>query len=893
MPKKPINHYEHTDKLPNNPTQELSGFAENDDFAPARYPRDTALDPQLVWKGKDQQNDSDLEVQAVPIYIQEHIQPQAIIETIRAHDQKDLDQIGSLFEGFNDLDFDQKIEFYQHEQNWHNRFILGDSLAVMNSLAEKEGFKNGVQTIFFDPPYGIKFSSNWQVSTRKQSVDDAKIEGVTAQPEQIKAFRDTWELGIHSYLAYLRDRLAVVHELLDNSGSVFVQISDENVHLVRCVLDEVFGGENAVATIAWTRGELTSSSSISSVFDYLLWYAKKKDELKYRQLYMEWNERTADPLLKSYEKVELPDGTRRGMKSKEKEDPSLLPEGSRRFVDYSVTSQTAGDATYPYEFEGKTFVPTSDRGWAASRDGLDRMAKQGRLFAPGKSLRYIRYSADSPGRSTTNLWTDTAGGRSGKSYVVETNPKVIQRCILMTTGPGDLVLDPTCGSGTTAYVAEQWGRRWITVDTSKVALALARTRLMSAKYPYYRLEDAEDIKRGFLYKTAPYVSLSDMANNLEIDDIHAEYAEKLKPIRAEMNRLIGENWEEWEVPSETDTEWDIELQKLHREWLALRRKRQSRMDASTARRAKSETLYDQPYQDNKRVRVSGPFTVESLSPHHVFESSDAESDIPTSAFTETEQDYHKHILEHLKTAGVQNRLKEQRITFDWLEEYPGEWIHAEGATINENDKTQRIAISIGPQYGTVGSQWINEAAKEAVRRTPKFDLLIVAGFNFEGYTADEDMRMGSLNILPIKMSPELMVRELKNTGEGNLFMVFGEPDIEIDDKKDGTISVKLLGVDVYDPVKGLLRSDTPEDIACWFIDTAYNGEAFMVRHAYFTGENEPYKQLQKALKAEINEEAWEALYRTESLPFAKPESGKIAVKVINHFGDEVMKEYKV
>ena len=893
MPKKPINHYEHTDKLPNNPTQELSGFAEDDDFKPTRYPRDIALDPQLVWKGKDQQNDNDLEVPAVPIYIQEHIQPQAIIEVLRAQQQKESDQIGSLFEGFENLDFEQKIEFYQHEQNWHNRFILGDSLAVMNSLAEKEGLKNSVQTIFFDPPYGIKFSSNWQVSTRKQSVDDAKIEGVTPQPEQIKAFRDTWELGIHSYLAYLRDRLVVVHELLNNSGSVFVQISDENMHLVRCVLDEVFGGENAVTTVAWTRGELTSSSSISSVFDYLLWYAKNKDEIKYRQLYMEWNERAPDPLLKSYEKVELPDGTRRGMRSKEKEDPSLLPEGSRRFVDYSVTSQTAGDATYPYEFEGKIFVPTSDRGWAASREGLDRMAKQGRLFAPGKSLRYIRYSADSPGRSTTNLWTDTAGGRSGKSYVVETNPKVIQRCILMTTDPGDLVLDPTCGSGTTAYVAEQWGRRWITVDTSKVALALARTRLMAAKYPYYRLEDVDDIKAGFCYKTAPYVSLSDMANNTEIDDIHAEYAEKLDPRRTEMNALAEQNWEEWEVPTETDSSWDPELQKLHREWLSLKRERQLTMDASTAKRAKSETLYDQPYVDKKRVRVTGPFTVESLSPHLVFESADAENGAPTFVPSETEQDYHKHILEHLKTAGVQNRLKDQRITFDWLEEHPGEWIHAEGVWTDKDEKTKNIAISIGPQYDTVGPQWIREAAKEAVRKISEYDLLIVAGFAFEGYTADEDTRIGSLPILPVKISPELMVRELKNTGEGNLFMVFGEPDVKIVENQDDSISVKLLGVDVYDPGQGLLRSGTPEDIACWFIDTAYNGEAFIVRHAYFTGKNEPYKQLQKALKAEINEDAWEALYRTESISFAKPESGKIAVKVINHYGDEVMKEYKV
>ena len=891
MPKKPIKHYEHTDKLPNNPTQELSGFAENDDFAPTRYPRDIALDPQLVWKGKDQQNDDDLEVQAVPIYIQEHIQPQAIIEAIRAHEQKKSDQIGNLFEGFDNLDFNQKIEFYQHEQNWHNRFILGDSLAVMNSLAEKESLKKGVQMIYFDPPYGIKFKSNWQVSTRKRDVSDTKAEDVTPQPEQIKAFRDTWKGGINSYLTYLRDRLTVARELLAESGSIFVQISDENVHFVRCLLDEVFGSENFVSAIAWTRGDMTSSTSLSSVFDYLLWYVKDRDQMKYRPLYIEWDERSADPLLASYVRVELPDLSKRRMSKKERENPALLSEGSRRFVDYQATSQSGDKGKY--EFEGRIFMPPGDRGWVSNQTGLDRLAKQGRLLAAGRSLRYIRYASDFPGREITNLWTDTSGGRSEKAYVVETNPKVVQRCMLMTTDPGDLVFDPTCGSGTTAYVAEQWGRRWITVDTSKVALALARTRLMSAKYSYYRLEDADDIKKGFAYKTAPYVSLSDMANNTEIDDIHAEYAQKLDPIRAEMNRLIGENWEEWEVPAETDTEWDAESQKLHRYWLSLKRERQLMMDASTAKRAKSEVLYDQPYQDKKRIRVTGPFTMESLSPNLVLDPTNTEQSTPTSVSSENVQDYHKHILEHLKTAGVQNRLKEQRITFDWLEEHPGEWIHAEGVWTGKDEKTQNVAISIGPQYDTVGKQWMREAAKEAVRKLAKYDLLIVAAFAFEGYTADEDTRIGSLPILPVKISPELMVRELKNTGEGNLFMVFGEPDVEIVDNKDGTLSVKLLGVDVYDPVKGLLRSNTPEDIACWFIDTDYNGEAFFVRHAYFTGENEPYKQLQKALKAEINEEAWEALYRTESLPFAKPESGKIAVKVINHFGDEVMKEYKV
>ena len=535
MPKKPIDHYGHPDKLPNNPTQELSGFAEEEAHAPTLYPRDAALDPQLVWKGKDQQNDSDLEVPAVPIYTQEHIQPQAIIENLRAHKQRESDQIELLFEGFDGLDFNQKIEFYQHEQNWHNRFILGDSLAVMNSLAEKDRLKSNVQMIYFDPPYGIKFSSNWQVSTRKREVSDTKAEDVTPQPEQVKAFRDTWELGIHSYLAYLRDRLIVARELLTDSGSIFVQISDENVHRVRCLLDEVFGDTNFVSTITWVRANMTSSTELASISDYLLWYAKDKDQMKYNQLWMEWDERAADPLLKSYTQVELEDGTRRGMTRAEKENPGLLSVGSRRFINLSVSSQSSQGYAGKYEFQGKVFTPPNSRTWSASSEGLDRLAKQERLIGKKSALRYIRYAIDSPGNSITNLWTDTAGGRSGRTYVVETHPKVIQRCVLMTTDPGDLVFDPTCGSGTTAYVAEQWGRRWITVDTSRVALALARTRLMAAKYPYYRLEDGNDIKQGFAYRTAPHVSLSDMANNTEVDEIHAKYAEKLDPLLELLN----------------------------------------------------------------------------------------------------------------------------------------------------------------------------------------------------------------------------------------------------------------------------------------------------------------------------------------------------------------------
>ena len=889
MSKKPIDHYQHDDKRANIPTQELSGFAEEAETSPetTRYPRDTALDPQLVWKGKDEQDASPLGIHAVPIYAQEHIQPEAIIQMLRKKTKADSGQAELLFEEFSGLQLEERVEFYQHEQNWNNRLILGDSLLVMNSLSEKEALKSRVQTIYFDPPYGIKFGSNWQVSTRKPNVGDTKTEDVTRQPEQIRAFRDTWELGIHSYLAYLRDRLTVARELLTDSGSIFLQISDENVHLVRCLMDEVFGSENFVSTITWARANMTSATGLASISDYLLWYAKDKEQMKYNQLWMEWDERTPDPLLRRYTQVELPDKTRRGMTRTEREKPWLLPEGSRRFLELSVSSQTRSNTTSEYEFEGQTYMPPGNRGWSTSQEGLNRMAKQRRLVGKQRALYYIRYATDAIGRPITNIWTDTAGSRE-RSYVVETQPKVIQRCILMTSDPGDLVLDPTCGSGTTAYVAEQWGRRWITVDTSRVALALARTRLMSAVYPYYQLQDDEDIKEGFVYKTAPHISLSDMANNLEIDDIHADYAPRLDEIRERLNRNLGADWEEWEVPQEPDSSWGAETQRLHRQWLSLKRERQVDMDASTARRATNETLYDGPREERHRTRVTGPFTVESLSPHRIQEES--EGLITNRASSD---DYHTRIVDYLKTAGVQNRIKAQRLTFDWLSPFPGEYLHAEGAYTDENGESRSVAISIGPQYETVGRQWMSGAVKEAMRRIPKFEVLIVLGFNFEGYTANERTRIGTLPILPIKMNHELMVGELKNTGVGNLFMLFGEPDIEIQRRPDDMLVVKLLGVDVFDARQGLVRSNDPGEIACWFIDTDYDEEAFFVRHAYFTGADEPYRQLRRALRSEIDESAWERLSRTESLPFAVPASGKIAVKVINHYGDEVLQVYEV
>lgn len=969
------------DSRTNIPTAELRDFVADDENAPKTmlYPRDTSLDPQLVWKGKDEQDSADLEVPVVPIYIQEKIHPQALIEDIRANAQGDGGHgQADLFGDFNGIDFEQLIEFYQHNHHWSNRMILGDSLQVMASLSEKEGLKGKVQMIYLDPPYGIKFGSNWQVSTRKREVKDGKAEDFTRQPEQIKAFRDTWELGIHSYLAYLRDRLQVAKELLTDSGSIFVQIGDENVHIVRCLMDEVFGSNNFCSMIVFTKTGSLVSDELSNVSDYLLFYAKDRELQKFRSLLYSKEELGISD---SYSWIELPDLTRRGLNASEKRDKSEIPIDVKYYQPTSLISSGTGVEGSPsFIFNGKRYEVPSNSHWKTTIKGLQRLVTANRVVPTTNSLRYIRYLSDYPVAPISNIWTGLGAGSFTEEqvYVVQTSPRVIQRCLLMTTDPGDLVLDPTCGSGTTAYVAEQWGRRWITTDTSRVALALARTRLMSAKFPYYFLADSEegrkkamevtgkipaqdaprpggDIKKGFVYKTVPHITLKSIANNPEIDTIHAKWQATLEPLRAELNGLRGQSWEEWEIPREAETPWDDGERKLfarvqtlrqaaepdtiaiagalhalnsnlkreykldtlperpadpwpeahaeiHRQWWAARRERQREIDASIARNADTETLYDQPYEDKKRVRVTGPFTVESLSPHRVLPVDD-DGAAPPRAETQAKQDaadFAAMILDNLRKAGVQNTVKAERLHFDRLEPYAGRWLHAEGEYTEADGAVKRVAVSIGPEHGTVGAAQVKEASKEAVQGIG-FDMLLVCGFAFDPSVTEEAKRYGKLVILPVKMNPDLAMGDdlLKKTGSGNLFMVFGEPDIQpVDPKtgklaarKDGTLQIEIKGLDIYDPTTGQIRSHSTADIACWFIDTNYNGESFFVRHAYFTGGDEPYEKLRKALKADIDEAAWEALYSTKSRAFPKPETGKIAVKVINHYGDEVVKVF--
>jgi len=877
----PVDAIKHKDSRVNIPTEELRDFVADEEQAPKTilYPRDPSLDPQLVWRGKDEQDRQDLAVTAVPIYIQEKIHPQALIDALPRAARADDEQL-NMFADFNGLDddFEKKVDFYSQrddrQKHWTNRLVLGDSLLVMTSLAEKEGLKGKVQTVYFDPPYGIKFGSNWQVSTRKRDVKDGKHEDATRQPEQVRAFRDTWQLGIHSYLAYLRDRLIAARELLTETGSVFVQIGDENVHLVRSVMDEVFGSENFCSLITCSKTTGTTGRLLPGTADYVVWFAKQIEQVKYKQLFRE--KAFGGEGASMYTLVELPNGERRRLTQQESNDLSMLPKNSRICRLADLTSPRVREARtgyFPIEINGVEYLPRKGE-WKTNAEGIARLKMAGRIALSGQTPAYVRRIDDFPAFAITNIWDDI-GAATDKVYVVQSGTTMVERCLLMSTDPGDLILDPTCGSGTTAYVAEQWGRRWITCDTSRVALALARSRLMAAKFPYYLLADSPegikkeadlsgqmpplhpttgDVRKGFVYKRVPHVTLKSIANNPDI--------------RAGMTR--------------------------------------AEIDAAVARHADTETLFDQPYEDNKRVRVCGPFSVESLSPHRTIsvEEKKRRAEVGNASVglkmrVVGADDFGRMILENLKKAGVQNTVKNQRLKFDSLDPYAGEWIHGQ-ATYTESDGTpKRAAICIGPEHGTVGSMLVKEAAKEAVRGVG-FDMLIVCGFAFDPSVTEEAKHYGKLVVLPTKMNPDLAMGDelLKKTGAGNLFMVFGEPDVEIKKQKDGKVLVEVKGLDVYDPTTGVIRSSSTEDIACWFIDTDYNGESFFVRHVYFGGkandkDGGPYDKLRRALRAEIDEAAWSTLYGYVSRPFTKPASGKIAVKVINHYGDEVLKVFSL
>lgn len=881
----PVDSITHGDKRTNIPTADAHAFVDPaiEEVRKVRYARDESLDPQLVWRGKyppaDEISETDLDLvtDVPPIYIQEKIDPRVLIENLRRTAERSEDEPElKLFESFDGLGGLDQVDFYKHDANWSNRMILGDSLQVMASLAEREKLRGKVQMVYIDPPYGISFGSNWQGTTSRTEVKDGRIDDLTREAEQIRAFRDTWELGIHSYLSYLRDRLAVARDLMTESGSCLLQISDENVHLVRSLMDEVFGRENFIALIPFRKKTMPFGTLfIEQMDDFIIWYAKTRTDsrgrmvAKYRKLFR------SDPSTVGYSNVELSDGRRMSVNAAV-DAFGEVPADARYWTSKSLepSGPMESGRFKPY-FEGREYEHPKN-GYATDETGMKRLMAAGRIVPSGSLLRYVLYADDKPFGDLTAPWQDTVGA-DGKRYVVQTNSKVIERCVLMCTDPGDLVIDPTCGSGTTAYVAEKLGRRWITVDTSRVALTLARQRLMWACFPWYLLADSEagrskahelwgeeqpaqppshDIRLGFLWQRVPHITVRSIAQNPDIDP--------------SMSRDAAEK--------------------------------------AIARHAEYDVLFDRPLEDSKTVRVAGPFTVESLTPHRSL-SFDERSVTRSETEAATEPDastFEQSILENLAKAGVQNGRRQERMGFSSFETYAGEYIQAIGRRDDESDGAgpSRIAIAIGPQYGTVGASYVKNAAREAMS-AEGVELLAILGFAFDpqvtGLTkgdvtvdaSDESFaslagvrRLGRLPVLMVRMNVDLLMGEqLKKTGAGNLFTVFGKPDIAVRDTEGGWV-VEIQGVDVYDPTTGDVRSGGVDQVALWMIDTDYNGESFFVRHAYFSGSDESHEDLQRALRAEIEAEEWETLRRAVSRPFPRPETGSIAVKVINRFGDE-------
>ncbi|MGA8585155.1 MAG: site-specific DNA-methyltransferase [Roseiarcus sp.] len=904
MAKKPVEtdveNYAHDNaKRINIPTAENQSLVPDDEKAlkVLRYPRNPDLDPQLVWRGKDAEDDAPLEVAAPPIYVQEKIHPRALIEDLRkqsARRKNERAEQTDLFHDFNGLPEgwveDAAASYYHDEGRWQNRMILGDSLLVMGSLAEREALRGKVQCIYFDPPYGIKFNSNWQPSTKSRDVKDGKEESVSREPEVVRAFRDTWKDEIHSYLSYLRDRLSIARDLLNETGSIFVQIGDENVHRVRAVMDEVFGDRNFVSMICLRKTGGQETSAIPNVADYILWYSKVARSLKSRQLYYRKSLGVGEGSGQRYDRVKLLNGIRRSLTHEERDNETSAPEGARAYQLTSlISSGVRTNTTAPWDFEGKHYHSGATSNWKTSLSGLKNLARAERIEARKTTIAYVRYIDDFAAYPLSNIWTDVAGA-AGIIYVVQTSATIVQRCILMTTDPGDLVLEGP------------WGG---------------------------------DIRHGFVYERAPHVTLKSIANNAEIDVIWERRQPELEQLLSRLNAALKTQWEEWQVPREADPKWPEAATTDHAAWWALRRERQKEVDDSIARNADVETLYDRPLKAKRIVRVAGPFTVESLSPHRVLpleedpflaellgadefpsplagEGSEVRGPATQAAAAANPSsgpsghllpqgekgaqatDFAKVVYDNLLASGVQNTKKGEAIKFEWLKPRVSRsgLVPFEGR-YTEAGELKRAAICIGPEYDTVGYDLVRKAAREAA---DLFDTLIVCGFAFAPEVDESRLNFGSLTVLKARMNQDLrMGDKLKASGAGNLFVIFGEPDLKVHPAGDGMIRVEIRGMDIFDPTTGEVRSsggsDLKNDVAAWFIDDDYNEESFFVRQAYFVGQD-PYESLKRALKAEIDETAWEEMSSTISRPFPKPASGRICVKVINHCGDEVQKVFQ-
>jgi len=836
-----VSTYKHDETRPNNPPVGLGDFDRPPPQPKKTYAYDPHLDPTLQWAGKAER--TSFEVETVSLHIHEHVSTEAIVRAVKREPaQRDLFARIELPAG-------KEVDFYKHEVDWKNRLILGDSLVVMNSLLEREHMAGKVQCIYMDPPYGVKFNSNFQPFVHKRDVKDGDDASLTREPEQIQAYRDTWELGVHSYLSYLRDRLLLARELLAESGSVFVQISDENIHRVRSILDEVFGSDNFIAVITVSKTSGLSSPTaktltLATTADFVLWYGKNAAEAKYRQLFRpKANSKSRDEV---YRHVELADGSRRALTPEEMERGRPNDPSARTYTLSDLSAQKP-TTVFEYKYAGRTFHP-GKRGWRTTREGFDRLALCRRLHVGGDTLRFVQFEDDFPVVKLTSLWEDTGTGSflEEKTYVVQTGTKTIERCVLMTTDPGDLVLDPTCGSGTTAYVAEQWGRRWITCDTSRVALALARQRILTARFPYYRLRTPGRVRDGFLYRTVPHITLKSIAQNERLDACKTQ---------EERERVIRDS-------------------------------------------AEQETLYDQPEQLADKVRVAGPFTVEaipvaSLGDATATASEDGSTDEGGKLETSTdaipvgaEGDFIGWLIDKVRATGVYfPNGKHVPLATIRPVRGPSEWLHAE-AEMGQNGGTKRVAVSFAPRSAPVTPHQV----REALSATYGFQVVLFVGFALDP-EAGKMITQGihGRELFFANAAPDLLVGDLLKTKKTTrLFSVFGQPEVRTHTEPDGMVSVEVLGIDLYDPHTGTTSHDTGDNVAAWFVDHDYDGKTFCICQALFParGMKNPWDKLQKALKGSIDEDKFEQLRKTRSLPF-KP-GKRVAVKVIDARGNEVI-----
>ena len=865
--------------------------------------------PYLTWTGKAER--TSFEVDTVSLHVHERMDPMSILAAVRkqlnslppggggfGRGGSRLSQPGLFEAPFESLPLRDAIDFYKHDRGWANRLVAGDSLLVMNSLLQKEGMAGQVQMIYLDPPYGIKYGSNFQPFVGKRDVKDRSDADLTQEPEMIKAFRDTWELGIHSYLTYLRDRLLLAKELLNESGSVFVQISDENVHLVRNLMDEVFGKNNFVAQIAYKTSVGLGSSFLDRVNDYVVWYGKDANKLKYRQLYflLELGEEGAT----RYSYAQLPDGKVVPAASIDTEVPISQ---IRFFTDQGLTSRTGSEGSnFSIEFQGMTTAPTAG-GWRTGQDGMKRVVRSNRVLATGKGkFRFKKYFDDFGAIAFTNFWADTGGGIQSRTdpkiYAVQTATTIIERCLLMTTDPGDLVLDPTCGSGTTAYVAEKWGRRWITCDTSRVAVTLAKQRLVTASYEYYTLKyPHEGLKGGFIYKTVPHVTLKSIANNPEIDEIYERMHPAIEQALRELNSALtptplptGEGLKEWSVPFDFPANWPEAARAPFDAFHVARQAMQKQMDASIAVHADQETLFDQPQPDKKKLRITGPFTVEAVPFPTVLALDEAkpahEADVAIARSGESARQHQWR--DELLTTGIRGKGG-QMLRFAELETLPGtRHLHVSGHL----DSGERVVISFGPEHGALEQRQVELALREAGELFPLPKMIVFCAFAFDPEAAKDIDNLKGITALKAQMNTDLLTEDLKKARSSNQsFWLMGQPDVDVRKLKDGTFQVEVNGFDYFDTSKGELVSGGKGKIALWLLDIDYDERSLFPRQVFFplAGKGEGWQKLKKNIRAELNEELLEQFHGTVSLPFEAGDNRKVAVKIVDDRGIESLK----